>query len=178
MWWYNFLDLLAYHQSFIELILLILWTIYIIFSVRTFREVKRQTELLSEAYLLITSELVPLDESNYDDDDVPSTAIDLFIKWYRILLTSIPMALTATNYVVLTLHNRGKSDIVWWKINIRASVRPETYLSKNYNSTGDYETWTVEYENRRDIIAPGNEIEIVIGRHLLLQWPLNWRDVQ
>ena len=151
-----------------------------LYTIKTFREIRRQTELQSEAYLVVASEI----SSNTKGKLMVSAEITrLYGKWHEILKKNIPAALQADRYLVLTLQNRGRSDVVAWEIRFQARATPGNYLSRSSNIGGEGCTWSVAYQDHRDMIAPGDRIEITVAKtgvfpEIDFQWTVTYRDMR
>jgi hypothetical protein len=65
----------------------------------------------------------------------------LATKWYDILNTHIPEAIGTGEFLVLKMNNKGRSDIVSWKLQIKVWIEPGAFLTTKYNTRGDQESW-------------------------------------
>ncbi len=153
------LQVLERLQPLLELIIAVLWGVYIYFTIRTFREIKRQTDLQSEAFLVAAVETSDRSDEDWQDTG-PQT---LHSKWNEIITTGIPDAISPEKTIRLRLTNRGRSDIADWKIQVMVTVSPGEFLEKNYNTVGEIGTWTVRHLGHRHHIAPDDSIVVPIA---------------
>lgn len=176
----NILIVLNKWGPLFDLLLIILWSIYIFYTIRTFKQIKLQTDLQSEAFLVVASKIRL---GLKDGSTIPENAENLHQKWYNILKSHIPDALRSERYIVLKLTNRGKSDIVYWNIGVTVVVGAGDYLRKKFNTSGEKEFWEVEYLDNKHNIAPGGSIEIPIANFgsfpkAEFRWDICYTDVR
>lgn len=82
----------------IDLSIAVLWGIYVFYTIRTFKEIHRQTELQSEAFLIVSCEVVDsVTEKMVDKKD--SQHMSIYDKWHEILKTNIPSAVSKETYL-------------------------------------------------------------------------------
>lgn len=143
-----------------QLISTLLWGAYVYYTIKTFKEIKRQTELQSEAFLLISSKIA----TNLPSErNVSEGSRQLYSKWREILGKNVPAALQPEKYIILTLNNTGRSEIVSWHIDIQLSIEPGDYLQKNFNINGESLRWHIDNQSYQDIISPDKTIDIPIA---------------
>jgi len=179
--WKSFIDLLASNAPLINLLNALLWAFYVYYTIRTFRQIRRQTELQSEAFLVVSSELLSGDKPA--SVTAGSGIQELYDKWFQILQTNIPAARKQEQSVVLRLKNRGRSDITWWNVEVNAHVEPGKYLSNKFNISGEISKWTIEHEGYKDIIAPDEKIDVVIAKTgvfpvVKFHWSIKYKDMR
>lgn len=141
------------------LLTVILMALYVYFTIKTFREIKRQTDLQSEAFLFIAAHSVA---EITEGTELISEAKIISEKWRQILQTHVPEAIQNEDYLELEFNNRGNSDIIDWTIKINAIISPGKYLEKKYNIGGDAETWIHKSSGYDDNIAPNETIKVPI----------------
>jgi hypothetical protein len=125
-----------------QLISTLLWGAYVFYTIRTFKEIKRQTELQSEAFLLVLSKR---NAALPPERNVIEKAQQLHNKWRDILNKNVQTALQPEAYIILTLNNTGRSEIVDWNIDILLVMDPGDYLQRNFNISGERLNWHVNY---------------------------------
>lgn len=214
--WQCFLNFLEIQAPFISLATVILWGLYVLYTIRTFRSIHRQEEFQREAFLLVSYEITPggfrgiigtvgipgtsgyvgsgPSAQNYPAfynvtypsgvpyrEKIGKKMEDLYNKWHLILSKNIPGALQPEKEIILHLQNRGRSDIIQWKINLKAHVEPGKHLSQYIK--GEECTWSIEGKSSKEIIAPSDRIGIVIGKtgvfpYLILSWTIEYKDMR
>ena len=184
MQYLNYLNwLLGNYQHLVNFLIAAFWAVYVIFTVRTFREIRRQTELQSEAFLLVSCELVPKEKEKAPHPR-PLTEMDgLYDKWLHIITANIPTARQQEQALILRLQNKGRSDITWWQIRMGASVEPGEYLASQFNIRGEHCEWTIELEGYKDLIATGQSIDLFAARsgvfpRIRYSWTIEYRDMR
>jgi hypothetical protein len=179
--WYSFVAFLEQNQPVIDLLIVLAWAFFIYYTIKTFRQIKRQTDLQSDAFLVVAAETDPDVRSI---DRIASVAREVFNRWQGILELNVPAALErGESTVVLRLNNRGVSDIVSWKIHLAARVEPSDYLAEHLNITHEEKTWTIEQHTYDEVIPPGDDICIAVARtgvfpHLRLTWTIEYKDLR
>jgi hypothetical protein len=174
-------DLLGAYQHLVEVVIALFWAIYVFYTIRTFREIRRQTELQSEAFLVVSSSLVPTDKAG---SPKPTPQLDnLYDKWFGIIATNVPAAQQQERVLRLRLQNRGRSDITWWRVSVDARVEPEDYLARKFNIVGESSRWIIEYEGFKDVVAADGELTIPIARtgpfpRVAFRWEVEYRDMR
>jgi hypothetical protein len=159
----------------------LLWGIYVFFTIWTFREISKQTELQSAALLIVACQLQP---------SIPPTAINLlplaeqtlYKKWTDIITKNIPKAEAPKQYVLLFLTNRGHSDIIRWKIKLNVEIFPGTYLA-NRNTIGDSVSWAIQSQGYNHIVGQGDTKTIIIAETGIFpkaqyQWNIEYYDMR
>ena len=172
---------LWFYQPLLALLSTLLWGVYVYFTIRTFRQVKRQTDLQSEAFLIVGARTV--DATQKISRRVPPEAIALHQKWRRILQTNLPNTIQPDKRLILKFTNRGRSDIIKWTLAVKARVEPGDYLDRKCNVRGEEETWKVEYLSHQDIVPLEGEIEVpiaVVGSFPLVNvsWLVSYVDTR
>lgn len=135
--------------------------IYVYYTIKTFLQIKRQTELQSEAFLIITSSI---DDSTPDARELCNNKSKiLFEKWKRILEPELQDGGIREKIVFLFLRNRGRTDIISWKVNITAKVVPGSDLSIRRNTGGETESWEIMSQGAQHVIPIDGEVRIPIA---------------
>jgi len=156
-----FLEWLKHYYPLLNWLTVILIAFYVYYTIKTFREIKRQTDLQYEAFLVVAS-LIKEDE--FSEKEVINEPIQkLYNKWRDIITKHIPDAIQAESYLVLELANKGKSDIIYWEINVNVSVSPGRYLETKYNISGENKNWSIKYSGHKENISPDNRINVPIA---------------
>lgn len=135
--------------------------LFLWYTVKTFREIRRQTELQVEAFVVVIATVVPR-----PNDTLPLAAeiSALHDKWFEILDKNLPAATQVDNrYLQLKLINRGRSDVVSWKLRMHIEIEPGAVLATR-NIIGERQGWLVESEGSQHLIAPSSEIEVIVAQ--------------
>lgn len=149
-------------QAFTGLVSMVLWAIYVYYTIRTFREIKQQTELQMDAFLIVTADVVSRAACK-DMHMVNSSVQALSNKWFGILDKNLQEALQSEDrYLKLTFKNRGKSDVVSWAITAHLVVEAGPILAAT-NITGETCEWIVKSDGSQHIVAPGESIDVTIA---------------
>jgi len=144
----------------LELLTTVLWGLYVLYTIRTFREIRRQTDLQSEAFLVVACNVV---DALDDPRSLSRPDGALVKKWQDILRDRIPNAVRPARIAVLELTNRGKSDVVDWEIQVTLEIKPGQYLRDRFNTVGERISWPVKYSGNRDNIPPQGTIKVPIA---------------
>jgi len=169
----------------VNVVIAFLWGIYVYFTIKTFREIHRQTELQIEAFLMVTCET--MDSVSLQTikviKKVCETSIASHKKWTNIIKTNIPAAIGPDSHLIITLTNKGRSDVISWKIKETLSIQPGQYLQKNVNISGETICWDIMSEDRRDIIEQGQSVNIevaVVGAYPEgnFSWEIEYTDMR
>ncbi len=166
----------------ISLVVAVLWGIYVYFTIKTFREIHRQTELQSEAFLVVSCDVV----SSLADKTVSkldSQNLKSYDKWLDILTTNLPTAIGPPQYAVLRLSNKGRSDIVKWDADISVSIAPGNYLREKFNIHGENAAWRVNSEGSKDIVSAGEDVPFAIAKvgpypQISFSWQIQYSDMR
>jgi hypothetical protein len=169
-----------YVDPLLALVTTVLWGVYVFFTIKTFREIRRQTELQSEAFLVVASQITQ--DTKEAVDRVTSKAKGLWEKWNRII-RNVPDVVCPENYLVLRLQNRGKCDIVSWRIRLNVAVEPLQYLKSTQNVTGETVSWLVESQGQKDILAPDHSTSVCVLKcgvfpKAEMTWDLDYTDIR
>lgn len=163
----------------IQFLSLLLWAIYVYFTIQTFRQIKSQTELQSNALLYV--ECIDrggiLERESIRKD---TKIISECNRWRTVIENNISEAIAEDRPLTLSLKNKGKSDIVSWKINFKIKISPRARL-RELNIHGKEVSWSIESEKARDIIGINDEVLIHImdiGNipELKLSWKIEYKD--
>lgn len=180
-WWHSVINFLQYNQPVIDLGILAAWVAFVYYTIRTFRQIKRQTDLQSDAFLVVAAEA---SAENGTLDRIGGAASELYEKWEGILDHNVPKALQReTQSIVLRMHNRGRSDVVWWQIKFTATVEPSDYLRDNINVSREECQWTIEQREYPEVIEPEDHIEVEVIKtgvfpELELEWDITYEDMR
>lgn len=188
--WSAILEFLATQQPLLDTVIAIAWVFFIYYTIKTFQaikrqtdELKRQTDLQSEAFLVVSSESCQTDVEAIDK--IGAGPADLFDRWRGILDRNKPDALEqrADRMLVLHLQNRGRSDIMDWSIEVSADVRPGDHLRDDFNITGEEVEWVIDQEGADEVINEDDSIDIVIARmgvfpEVDFQWTVKYEDMR
>lgn len=176
----NFIIFLNSNSGVIQFLSLVLWGVYVFFTIKTFLQIKEQTELQSNA--LLHMECI---DSSYNSNENPlnkttNEVAKEYSRWRKVIENNIPDAISEDRKLIFLLKNKGKSDIISWKINIEAKIIPRDKLSQ-LNIHGKEMNWSIESEKAQDIIGINEEILIHImdvGNipELSLTWKIEYKD--
>jgi hypothetical protein len=166
----------------VNVVIAILWGVYVYFTIQTFKEIHRQTELQCEAFLMVTCETMNSVPDNVINKICKTSTIS-HDKWTEIVKTHIPAAIGLDSHLILTLTNKGRSDIISWKIKEKLNIQPGQYLKNKFNTFGETISWDIESENKEDLIEPGQSIQIEvskIGGYPLgeFSWEIEYADMR
>jgi len=134
-----------------------LWGIYVYFTIKTFNQIKKQTDLQSRAFLLVTPKICII----YPDIYFIDKATELQEKWQRILENNLSATITENRVFEIELTNRGKSDIVSWVIDLTVKVNEGEYLNKKFGISGESVKLKIN-SNYDQNIAPNQMIKVPI----------------
>ena len=216
--WQCVLNFLETQAPIISLATVILMAVYVFYTIRTFRSIHLQTELQSQAYLLVSYEIAQEDlvgissttatpsasapsaslsssiyfpilslgtyvPPRYYHLRIESKMAELYTKWQGILSKNRPDALQREKNIILRLQNRGRSDIIRWKISLKAHIEPGKYLAREFNINGEDFEWSIEGKSSNEVIAPGDHIQIVIGKsgvfpEIIISWTIDYKDMR
>jgi len=155
----------------------ILWGVYVYFTIKTFNQIKKQTDLQSRAFLLITPRLCQIDSK----PELDSIATNLSNKWRRILENNLSEAISENKIFEIELTNRGKSDVINWSIEIIANIKEGSYLHKKFSVNGEETKWSIASKPEQTI-APNQAIRvpvILVGDfpQITLFWKISYTDL-
>lgn len=133
----------------------ILWFVYVVITIFTFWEIRKQTDLLSRGLLNIRP-TIALDNSTVKCE---ATAKEVFAKW-RDLIIGVDSTFEIANLDVFTLilMNRGRSDIVDWDIKITLEIDPRSKISTHQPYSI---SWTID-SSKWGQIPPAESINIPV----------------
>lgn len=178
----------------LALLTTILWGIYVYYTRKTFLEIKRQTDLQSQAYLVTT--IVDCEQSSNHSSksrrgsyltDCHARIKDkeinhIHAKWSEILKNNAEDASQPAKQLILRMSNRGNSDIIYWKISLNINIKPGDYLSELQVSE-DASSWVVESSSESDVIQKDSEICVSIAEFgnfpiATLTWDIEYKDMR
>lgn len=175
---------------------LVAWSVYVLFTIMTFREIQRQTKLQSESFEQIKRQTDLQSEALLSvsasirtnaptERPLHERVQNVHARWREILKTQAPTALNRPDQlVVLHLKNRGRSDIVDWKIQVALKVEPGPHLATTFQTQGNDVNWEVNHVGSRDIVdAQGEQIDVAIaptGKFPLanFRWTIEYTDAK
>jgi hypothetical protein len=171
------------YQPLLLLFSTVFGAFYVYFTIRTFQQIKRQTDLQIEAFLIVAAQKIrPKDENLMAFGDAAQKLHD---KWLDILQKNMPNAVQPDRWLVLKLTNRGRADIVDWAVTVQVKIESGDYLTKNYNVRGEKAAWVVQYENHEDIVSTdsGEAIEVplaILGPFPIVEfrWTIRYKDTR
>lgn len=157
----------------------LLWGLYVYITNRTLREIKRQTELQTQAMLVVKAKLETLPER---PPSTPSEAIRLFEKWHTIVRKNLGSAQVTERYVQLCLINRGRTDVEWWRVEVEARVGAGTRLREG-NVGNETASWSVESIDSESFINADDQIKVPIALtgafpEVRFSWRISFRDAR
>lgn len=187
-------DMSTKYESLLTLILafltVILWGVYVYYTRKTFKEIKKQTDFQSQAYL-VTSIIdceKEYSSSDHTKDYCESIIInksinDIHEKWSDILKHNLKVAYQPKRQLILKMSNRGNSDIVYWKVNAKILIDPCEYLTEKLNSIKDECEWVIESNSEDDTIRKDEDICISIAEYgnfpsAVITWEIEYKDIR
>ncbi len=152
----------------------ILTGIYIYYTRKTFLEMKKQTDNQIRAYLFSSK----VESSNKCNCDFLSSFRNNYDE--SILKLHPEPSKSDTNFFI-KLSNRGKTDIVWWRINGNVNIFVGEYLQNHHLENNNYD-FSVEYTEAEEIIRPGESITVSIGSLGYIpkadfKWTIEYKDL-
>jgi hypothetical protein len=178
----NWVMQLWVYQPLLLLLSTVFGAFYVVYTIRTFQQIKRQTDLQIEAFLIVAAKKVRPEDARANFAD---RAVKLHKKWLDILQKNMPDAIQPDRWLVLKFTNRGRADIVEWVVNVRAHIDSGEYLAENYNVSGEIETWQVRYESHEDMVSTDSGTAIEVPLAILgpfpraeFRWTVRYRDTR
>ena len=159
----------------------LLWFVCVFYTIKSFIQIKKQTDLASEAYLVVNA------ESKRNPENVNERlSVDfkkLHDKWIGIIKANMPEAIQTDEFFLLKFSNRGKSDIQKWVIDININVQPGDPLFEKKNIGGDNLCFKVESCGFPDYINVSNSIDVIIGKInnfpiININWQITYVDIK
>ncbi len=180
--WTTIIAVLNQINPLINLTVAVLWGIYVYFTIRTFKEIHRQTELQSEAFLLVSCDVVG-SISDRTVSKLDSQNLRSYDKWVEILNTNLPGAISPPQYLVLRFSNKGRSDINEWNAQIAADIAPGRYLEEKFNIGGEIAAWKVKSDGSKDIVSTGEDVTFAIAKVgpyplITFSWEIQYSDMR
>jgi Ca2+/Na+ antiporter len=156
----------------------LLWGIYVFFTIKTFKQIKKQTDIQSRAFLLVKPNF-SIDTEN--KKIINSTAIRLKDKWNEILNNNLEKTIIEKKFFNLSLINRGKSDITKWEISISVEIKEGKYLNENFSINGEKADWIIKSKTHQTI-EPGKDLDIPIISvgdfpEITISWKISYTDL-
>jgi hypothetical protein len=179
--WESFLIAILHNEPFINLAGILFLACYVYFTYITFKEIQKQTEIQSEAFIIVTSTICPQKDSTLNR--ISTESEQLYNKWHDILTNNAKDTITGKTFLHVNLKNRGKSDVIWWRLKIQALIEPGLYLEKKINANGENKELIIEQSNSDDIISTEEEICLcAIGvdafPKAIFKWELEYKDMR
>lgn len=176
--------LLALSTSEIGMLLLTLlntigWGIYVYFTWKTFREIKKQTDLQSRSHLIINT--TESEEVESYEEDIEIVPTQLYNEWKDILRKNYPQGLQATSKVLLfKLMNRGKADVDWWDLKLKGKISHGKFLEKTLKASPETFNLQIKSDYNQQILSK-DEIcipIIILGAfpQIELSWEVTYGD--
>lgn len=160
---------------------LILWMVYVYYTIRMFRQLKAQTDSQTRAYLAVTCDD---GEKDLDDRLIDRRVKELDDKWRRILESFVSEAVpTEAKELRLNLKNVGASDVLDWRIDLKLEVQAGAFLQSTANTGSDRLEWSVSSEQIYMEIPEKETASIRVARigafpAATFTWSLWYRDVR
>jgi|CXWL01.1.fsa_nt_gi hypothetical protein len=195
--WDWLLALLRAQEPILSFLTTLLWGLYVLYTIKTFREIHRQTELQSAAFLVVSvsneeqadrSELSQAADARrvfrrsrrISQQEIPSKIQTLQNKWRDILKGNIPDIELTDRPVLLGLKNHGKSDVVSWQLDFTLLIEPSKYLEYTRNTLGESITWTIA---GNEVISIDGTIDVLVLNvgsfpEAKLSWTLSYKDIR
>ena len=199
--WANFLKLFQDSLGLTTFLSTVLWFIYVTYTIKTFNQIRKQTDLQSDAFLVtraaVEDDLEQLASTKEDRRGLtaflgllnkrPSTEYisdrseRLRSKWAEILSRNLPPSvITQPRGLILRLKNHGKTDVISWTIDFSLQVEPSEFLKKQANTTGEQIEWRVQ---GTDVIEAGDALAFVVLKtgsypKANLSWRLAYEDAR
>lgn len=155
----------------------LLWGVYVYFTIKTFSQIKKQTDLQSRAFLLVTPRL----NSDTSDTVIDIAAAKLKEKWHGILENNLATALSENRIFEIELINRGKSDIISWSIELTITINEGKYLNTKFGITGEVTKLKIVSKSDQTI-APNQSIKVPIIQvgdfpNIVFSWNILYKDL-
>jgi len=137
----------------------LLWAIYVYYTVKTFREIKKQTDLQIQAFMLVIAKKQggPREKSIFQQE-----ARALADKWGEIITRHTGDTNIGEKNLSLTLNNKGRTGISWWKLTVHVEIEPGEFLKKRFNIGGEIKTWSIQSSGSSDFIDAEQSIDVPV----------------
>jgi len=179
--WEAFTSLFADINPIVNFAGTILIAVYVIYTAKTFKQIRRQTDLQMRGFLVCSPAWCP----ELPDHCRPPTplAAEFSEKWTGIAAPALGGIANPTRYCVLKLKNRGRSDIHRWQITVDAAVKPSDFLRQKFQTAAERKTWTINSHGESDHLAPDEELSVAIVKGesfptARITWKVNYTDVR
>jgi len=156
----------------------IAWFVYVYYTIKTFNEIKKQTDLQSRSYLVINTKE---DKFEFHKMEIPQEAIAIHEKWSGIISNNYSRAMREEQVLILILQNRGKSDIIKWRLKVRGRILAGEYLKNKVNINDD--SFEYQLKSKTNLKIKPNEdkkialLPIGLFPHLELEWEIYYSDI-
>lgn len=180
--WTDMSRWLLAHEHVFTFLTTILWFLYVLYTIRTFRQIKAQTDLQTKAFLSISID----SESKYGDpiDLLADQFKKAYVTWEGIISKNAPEAPALSTQLGLILINAGASGIAEWKIHMSMKVTPGEYLQHVAKTSDDEVSWTVQSNAAETLSANQPEgIYVCVASlgpfpHADLAWSVEYTDTR
>jgi hypothetical protein len=155
---------------------------YVLLTLRTFREIKKQTDLQSDAFLIVSAKEGPGDPDGRSQAACEMTGAS--DKWLEILQANVPdAAQNAPRDIVLILTNVGKTDVVEWTISGELDVQPGKQLRRERNISGERLAWDVRSADSSHVVWREKSVTVPIARVQMfplatMSWKISYVDAR
>lgn len=161
---------------------MILWGFYVFFTIKTFKEIKAQTDLQTKAFLVVRASMIASPQEKFIDKILDSFKT-FNNKWQGILRTNIPDALADERQIILELNNQGRSEIVKYLIKVKCIVISMNYLKQVKNISDDHFEWEIKNNSSVEGIPPDKSIKIQIATtgyfpKAIFSWEIEFEDAR
>lgn len=155
-------------DNWIQLIIALLWGIYVFYTGLTFKEVqkqtkefKKQTELNNNAYLII-EKYICKEIKHPVIDMIPKRSKELYEEWAKIVKDNADAG-SSEEFLVLELKNRGGCDITGWDITLELDIEPSEYLkNKSRIRSEEGEKINISSNDYVSVIEKEDSIKIAV----------------
>ncbi|MBK9982081.1 MAG: hypothetical protein IPP15_06570 [Saprospiraceae bacterium] len=144
------------------------WLFYVFFTYKTFREIKMQNDLQFGAILLSFIDLY----NTHEASDLKIESMNLYNRWKNLLNGNQYLIEQNPCYVSLILANRGRSDIVHWKLQIELLVDGGDILPDEAQTSTKWEITS----DVNEIISFEHERKVpILIKNAFPKFEINWK---
>jgi hypothetical protein len=147
---------------------------YVHYTMKTFKEIKKQTDYQIRAYLFASKKI--------SQDKCETDSLLLIREKYDESVSKlIPDQSKDETSLFIELSNRGKTDICWWKITLKISIHVGEYL-KSVHLADTVREITIQSTEANQIIQPQSSITVPIGLmgympEAVFSWCIEYKDL-
>lgn len=150
----------------------VLWGFYVVITRKTFLEIKEQTTLQSRAFLVCVKSGAPRPKKGVRY--LPQ-AWSLTDTWKTIVKQNHSESVAEDLCLSLVLHNRGKSDIVGWKLKVSVNVEPGSYIAQQARTQPQNEEFEIKNRDDNAHIEEGGKVVLdLIDVGSFPIWTVGW----